>query len=310
MAAQLEAAAIRAVLARRDDLPANCFLSLNVSASSLLSSEVQSALAEAGTLQGLVVELTEHEEVADYERLRRSIGGLRALGAMLAVDDVGAGHSSLRHITLLRPSFVKIDRHFIGGLDRDEVNMALVEMIGAFAARMDAWIVAEGVERPPELEALMRLGVPLAQGYLLGHPAPGWTDLGPEVSAYIRTRTTTRDLRDSVGGLVEGVVAVPAADAERAASRIFAADPWLTVIPVLDRWSRPVGLLCRDALEDGKGWKLSIQRVKATSEAREAIRRAMARDRRDRFDPLVCCDSQGRYVGLVPVERLVERLAR
>lgn len=74
-------------------------------------------------------------------------------------------------------------------------------MLGRFAGQLDAWVLAEGVERTAELESLIRLRVPLAQGYLLGRPAEPWATLPGEPAATIRERQTPQTFQDSVVGL-------------------------------------------------------------------------------------------------------------
>ena len=101
-----------------------------------------------------------------------AIAPVRAAGALLAVDDAGAGFASLKHITVLRPDFVKVDRDLVAGIDTDETKAAVVEALGMFTSRLDAWLVAEGVETTAELDRLLSLRVPLAQGYGLGPRGP------------------------------------------------------------------------------------------------------------------------------------------
>ena len=170
--AELEARALRAALQARAALPPNCFLSVNVGPEALLAAPVAAVFADAGDLRGVVVEITEQTAVADYDALVTAIAPLRAAGALLAVDDAGAGFASLKHITVLRPDFVKVDRDLVAGIDTDETKAAVVEALGMFTSRLDAWLVAEGVETTAELDRLLSLRVPLAQGYGLGPPQP------------------------------------------------------------------------------------------------------------------------------------------
>ncbi len=102
------------------------------------------------------------------------------------------GYASLRHILAVRPQLVKLDRALVEGLDGDGAKNALVEMLGTFASRTDAWIVAEGVERREELDALVRIGVPLGQGYLLGRPSPPFAELEPALGVHIRGRVEAK----------------------------------------------------------------------------------------------------------------------
>ena len=87
---------------------------------------------------------------------------------MIAVDDTGAGYAGLHHLISVRPEIIKLDRTLVAGIDTDRPRRALVEMFGSFANRFDAWVLAEGVETAAELATLRRIGVPLAQGFLLG----------------------------------------------------------------------------------------------------------------------------------------------
>jgi EAL domain-containing protein (putative c-di-GMP-specific phosphodiesterase class I) len=118
-----------------------------------------------------VVEVTEHSEITDYPAFRRAVQELGPR-VRLAVDDAGAGFASLRHIIELRPSFVKLDRQVIAGIDGDEARQAMVAGLSHFAHNTGCWLIAEGVETAAELNTLRQLEVRYVQGYLLGPPAP------------------------------------------------------------------------------------------------------------------------------------------
>ncbi|MEO6651934.1 MAG: EAL domain-containing protein [Ilumatobacteraceae bacterium] len=120
----------------------------------------------------LVIELTEQEAVADYELLRRRLQRWSNQGVRLAIDDTGAGYSSLRHVLQLSPEFLKIDRSIISGVDADRSRRALVWSLVAFAREVGATVIAEGVERQAELHVLEDAGVSLAhRGGCSGVPA-------------------------------------------------------------------------------------------------------------------------------------------
>lgn len=167
----LELTSIRLALARIADLPDGVYLSVNASPETACSPELAATLAAADAKR-VVVEITEHSSVRDYDALRHSLDGLRALGARVAVDDAGSGYASFRHILALRPDVVKLDRALVTGLDRDPVRESLVAALVTFAERMGAATVAEGIETAGELDMLSRLGVPCGQGYHLARPAP------------------------------------------------------------------------------------------------------------------------------------------
>jgi PAS domain S-box-containing protein len=170
---QLEILAVRRAAVALGSLSSDQYLSLNVSAATLCSDSVLRFLLEPGVpSERIVFELTEHAIVGDYDELADQLIKLRRLGARLAVDDAGAGYASLRHILRLRPDFIKLDRAVTTSVDSDPVRRALTAAMVAFAEEVGALLIAEGVERPEELEALASVGVPYAQGYLLGRPGP------------------------------------------------------------------------------------------------------------------------------------------
>jgi EAL domain-containing protein (putative c-di-GMP-specific phosphodiesterase class I) len=166
----LEVAAVRAALGSLVDLPAGLRLAVNASPDVLLRGDLAEDLAGVDVGR-LVLEVTEHAVVADYGRLRDALEPLRARGAMVAVDDAGAGYASFRHIVRLRPDVIKIDLSLIRGIDSDPVCQSLVTALVAFAIGTGSGLVAEGVETRAELDTLVGLGVPSAQGFLLAEPA-------------------------------------------------------------------------------------------------------------------------------------------
>ena len=125
----------------------------------------------------IVIELTEQEAVEDYEELERSLLPWLSRGVRVAVDDTGAGYSSLRHVIELKPDFLKLDRELIRGIDDDRNRQALVRAVVAFASEVGTSVIAEGVETDAEFEVLREAQVHLVQGYLLARPAPGWPDI-------------------------------------------------------------------------------------------------------------------------------------
>jgi EAL domain-containing protein (putative c-di-GMP-specific phosphodiesterase class I) len=186
LAARLEAAVLERALPTRAALPPDCFLSVNLNPNLVLDRTVQGVLDDAGELPGVVLELTEHDRIDDYGGLRRALTRLRASGVNIAMDDAGAGYAGLSSLLALRPDLVKLDRSLIAGIDVDPVKQELVELLATMVGRMDAWVLAEGVERLEELESLIRLGVPLAQGFLLGRPAPDLRGLDDPTAGRIR----------------------------------------------------------------------------------------------------------------------------
>ena len=152
-------------------------LSLNVSPATLLTRECRAFLATL-PLHRVVLELSEHEQVEDYAALAAALAPLRARGMQLAVDDVGAGFSSLRHVVSTAPDVLKLDRSIVSGVDTDPVLARLVTALAAFAHGCGARVVAEGVETAAEHAALLAAGVDDGQGWHFGRPG-AVADLAP-----------------------------------------------------------------------------------------------------------------------------------
>jgi EAL domain-containing protein (putative c-di-GMP-specific phosphodiesterase class I) len=166
---ELELAATRTAVATLDVIRPPAELWLNASPGTILSGSFARAIA-AGDPSRTVVELTEQAVVDDYDRLRDAVARLRALGARLAVDDVGAGASTFRHILDLAPDVIKLDMSLIRRIEADAVRRALVVAMVEFARDVGAQLTAEGVESEAQLRTLRRLGVRFGQGFHLGRP--------------------------------------------------------------------------------------------------------------------------------------------
>ncbi|MCB0872459.1 MAG: GGDEF domain-containing protein [Thermoleophilia bacterium] len=172
---ELETSCIQRITAHAEERPRGTYLSVNASPQLLLSGLLDDAFPE-GDLSWLVVEITEHDQVRDYLKLAERLADTRSRGARIAVDDVGSGHSSLRHVMRLSPDFIKLDRSMVEGIDQDSAKQALMRSMVAFSREMACSLVAEGIETLAELEVLRDLQVRFGQGYLFRRPA---TDMTP-----------------------------------------------------------------------------------------------------------------------------------
>jgi PAS domain S-box-containing protein len=172
LGADLERATIRCAISASAELPPDGgFMSVNVSPTLVLAEDAVLAHLR-GMERPVVLEVTEHDEIADYAALcaRLEIGGRRI---PIAVDDAGAGVANFNHLVELRPDFVKLDIGLVRGVDHDVARQAVVAALLHFASSTDCRVIAEGVETEAERRTLIVLGVELAQGYLFGRPAPG-----------------------------------------------------------------------------------------------------------------------------------------
>jgi EAL domain-containing protein (putative c-di-GMP-specific phosphodiesterase class I)/DNA-binding NarL/FixJ family response regulator len=166
---ELERATLAAAVQAGRGLPVGAHLALNVSPTFVLASMDLSALL-AGSGRDIVLEITEHAPVDDYEALRAALGRIEPPVAV-SVDDAGSGYASLRHILALRPAYVKLDLSWVRDIDADRARQVLVAGLAHFAAETSCQIIGEGIETEAERSTLLRLGVPLGQGYLFGRAA-------------------------------------------------------------------------------------------------------------------------------------------
>jgi EAL domain-containing protein (putative c-di-GMP-specific phosphodiesterase class I) len=167
----LELLALEGALAGLDDLRAEISVSINVSPDTILSEEF-AAIMSAASIDRIILEITEHETVTRYSALNRTLDPLRKRGLRLAVDDMGAGYSSLRHILRLRPDIIKLDMSLSQGINQDPARRALASALISFSREIGSVLVAEGVETEEDLHTLQSLGVNVIQGFLLGRPLP------------------------------------------------------------------------------------------------------------------------------------------
>jgi EAL domain-containing protein (putative c-di-GMP-specific phosphodiesterase class I) len=178
----LERACLRGALELFARRPPGTSVSVNLSAPVLLEAATMAMLEGAGgglpgDLVGLIVEITEETLVHSDMQLLSAIEPLRARGARLAVDDMGAGYSGLRQITSVLPSYLKLDRSLVSGIDADGERAALVGALAGYSTQVGCLLVAEGVETAGELRTIRQLGVPLVQGFYYSRPGAPWPEV-------------------------------------------------------------------------------------------------------------------------------------
>lgn len=120
----------------------------------------------------IIIEITEESAVKDYNLFGRAIERYRSRGYRIAIDDFGSGYGGLKMLSMIEPDFVKIDRYFISNIDQAAVNLNLVDSITTTCHSMGIKVIAEGIEREEELNAVLNLGLEFLQGYYLRKPSP------------------------------------------------------------------------------------------------------------------------------------------
>jgi EAL domain-containing protein (putative c-di-GMP-specific phosphodiesterase class I) len=168
---ELQSASLRVAIAALPELPKSVYLSVNASPE-VINYWAHRTLPDTIPYDRLVLEITEHDPIEDYDELLSSLEPLRDRGVRIAIDDAGAGYSSFRHILLIKPDVIKLDISITRAIDKDTSRRALAAALLSFAAEINASLVAEGVETIAEKETLQELGAKLGQGYLFARPGP------------------------------------------------------------------------------------------------------------------------------------------
>lgn len=181
---QLDRACIDSSVRTGRNLPDDAMLFINILGATLiqLTGVLDEFLALLGSLKispgRLVFEVSETTTRAMTDDLARRIGRLQAAGIRMALDDIGVRSPYLYHLLCLEPEFLKLDRVFVQGIDKDPRKQLLVDSMARMADRMGAQLIAEGIETSAEFETMRQLSVPMSQGFYLGRPraAGQWQD--------------------------------------------------------------------------------------------------------------------------------------
>ncbi|MFD0691158.1 putative bifunctional diguanylate cyclase/phosphodiesterase [Actinomadura fibrosa] len=155
---------------------------------------VAAALEETGLPpQALTLEVREEVLVEDAGQNVARLSALRDLGVRLAIDDFGTGYASLAYLGQLPVDIIKIDPSFVAGLGSDETLTLLTRTIVRLGRDLGLTVVAEGIERPEQLELLRAMDCPRGQGFLVARPMAA-----PRVESLVRTNLRTQGLPGEV----------------------------------------------------------------------------------------------------------------
>lgn len=241
-------------------------LFLNLSARALVTALAQRDLESILTLtqriglapMSVVIELTEHERIDDYESLAVAARRLRRHGASIALDDFGDGRSSLRLWSELSPEIVKIDKYFTKDLAKHPEKLQTLRALQQIAATLGSQLVAEGIETADELHLVRDLGIRYGQGWYLGRPAAMPAEQLPAAAAAVikdKLLVVFPERRRAVQGrataatLLDAVPGVPSDTTNQSLADLFAANDSLRAVAVVDG-TRPVGLVGRQGFVD------------------------------------------------------------
>jgi len=158
------------------EMPGDQLLFLNVEPESIYDphfrSEKTLKLLEKAHLtpDRVVLEVTEHSAVHDFTAFRQTLSYFRSRGFRLAIDDMGSAYAGLQSVAEIQPDFLKLDISLVRDVHEQPLKLELVATIQKFSASVGIQLIAEGIEKPEELEALIKAGVSMGQGYLFARP--------------------------------------------------------------------------------------------------------------------------------------------
>lgn len=261
MSVEVEHLCRRVVLERYAELGLPGKLFLNVSPECLIQRDARSGetltyMARLGLEpEQVIIELTESQPTYDYDLLRKAVDHYRNMGFLIAMDDLGEGFSSLRLWSELRPEYVKIDMHFVQGINVDPVKLQFVRSIQEIAEKSGCLVIAEGIETQAELMQIRDLGIAFGQGYHIARPNAAPTATLP---AEVAKALLGKNVRREMGGernptalkLLRRIEPVSPDTPSDTVYEIFNRDPELHALPVVKE-GKPVGLINRYKLIDG-----------------------------------------------------------
>ncbi len=331
VAGQLERICRFRAIANASSIPPGSYLFLNISPrvfeerNEALSRDVvdQNRLAQ----ERIVLEITEKQAIEDFDLFKRTLLHYNRQGFKVAIDDAGAGHNSLRAVTEVRPHYIKLDIALVRDIDRDRAKNALVSAIIIFARRIDAKVLAEGIETVEELATLIEIGVEYGQGFLLARPSSVFAEPKAEIAAFIRerasaSRTAPTPKRMTVSAVTRRAPALPPTAYTMEVMEIFDRNPDLDSVVLTDSGA-PIGLVSRtklyERLSHQFGYSIYAKRpvrlvmddsylaVDVNDSIDDVARKVVHRRRSEMYDEIVVLEN-GAYSGVVSVRDLLHTM--
>ncbi|MFN4263773.1 MAG: EAL domain-containing protein [Thioalkalivibrionaceae bacterium] len=308
---------------KRERLPSGMPLFVNVLPQNLMVGELDRhpivALVDKLAIAPaeIVLEISESEKVEDLSKLAARCSALRERGFRLALDDFGTGFSGLSAVAAIKPDFIKLDRSLVHACEGSKTRRAMLESLAHLGERLGSACIAEGVEDDRDLECLREIGIPYAQGYAIARPAPQ-----PEVPIWhvpSARKAHSQSVKRRSLTLADDIEFVEPAHLHSSLGDLrarFNEDPALTSIVVVDQ-DHPVGFVDRaravrglpgqEVARGGIGRLVRPlhHRLSGHVPVRQILWRVFRSPSSD--EPWVVCDDEGRYLGLINAQRVLER---
>ncbi|WP_281885805.1 GGDEF domain-containing protein [Paenibacillus sp. YYML68] len=271
----------------------------------------------------VVFEITERSSIEDFNAVKRILEHYRQQGYRIAIDDAGAGYSSLQFIAELNPHFIKIDRSLVHDVHRNKTKEYIMETMVMFAEKLGIHLIAEGIETADELMKLTRIGVHYGQGFLLGHPVETPSAITPDLQRQILEHRKINEMIDHFVGI--GDISTPCQTFTMQTSISVVANFFKDNVnaqgAVIMKGQQPVGLIMRDRLFQQLAgqygyslfWNRSIDQlmdvspliVEEQTPVEHVSKLATSRDIRNLYD-LVIVTTQGKLHGTASIRTILE----
>ncbi|HJV44182.1 MAG TPA: EAL domain-containing protein [Bacillota bacterium] len=280
----------------------------------------------------IVLEITERHAISNYETFKRSIEQYRKKGYLIAVDDAGAGYSSLEMIASIFPDYIKMDMSLIRDIDVDPVKQALMETFVNFSAKVGCKIIAEGIETENELQKLIGLGVDYGQGFFLGRPKKDLLNYEETAAKIIEESIYKKNLQhpfmmdgnNRIFSIVSKTMTVDIQTKVKQVHQIMEGNYKIDSIVIMGQ-EKPVGLIMRNQLyqilSSQYGIPLYYEKpiytimdhspliVDKEDLIDEVAKRSMEREPLHLYDVVIVTDQQ-RYIGIVTVQMLLDSITK
>lgn len=321
----------------RLNLPGNLFLNVSpetLTHPSFKNGQTLEYLTQLGiSPERVIIEITENQPTYDFVAMRSALLHYRSMGFKIAIDDLGEGFSSLRLWSELRPEFIKIDMHFVQGVDTDPIKRQFLKSIQQIALSCGTNVIAEGVETEAELKVVKDIGIALGQGYFIARPSPTPSLLAStetsriiklaDVATSLKLESTTPAKKTAQQLITYIPPSLPSTENDAIFDR-FCESTSLRVIPIVAN-GIPVGLINRSHFMDmiSRPFQRELHGRKPCehfmhaspllvdkSMPIEELSEFLAQADEDQFGSGFIVTDQGRYLGMSSCQNLLRELTQ
>lgn len=272
----------------------------------------------------VVLEITERTSIEDFSTAKRILEHYRSQGYQIAIDDAGAGYSSLQAIAELHPDFIKVDRSLVQNIHNDKMKEMILETFVSFARKMSIRIIAEGIEEWEELKKLAQMGVHFGQGFLLGRPVPQLVNLQNEVASQIESINRLQGMEgiSQIGNMAAPICCFDQSAPISQAANYFKDNEDAAGAVILNG-QQPVGLIMREKLFQQLAGQYGISLywnrplahlmdpnpliVEETVPVEQVSQMATSREKTKLYD-LVIITSKQKMLGVASIQTLLEAI--